>query len=249
MQAETGPSSATLKSASRHLDVIDECIRQVKVIADDLLNLSRLEIGHNELRSEPFSLKRFFGSLATIFGAAMELRQFHIDMSVPEVWLRAVSVSLESVALVVVVQDSGPGMDTAQLARLFERFAHSDSGGAGVHGGGSGMAVHRQAPGGRHGRIAGIHQRNGPRSTRPSCRAGRARSASAAGASASYATGSLKNAPRAHRGCRSHGRAGPGSSHQDDPAEQVPVRHVEASDADDISLQVDRASGVRAWKG
>lgn len=162
-------ASKALRSAFRNLDVIDECSRLEKEVADDVLDSARMRQGKLSLRIESFPLRRLFDSLVTMFSAVMHLRELHLDLFVPEAHVRAdyvrllqvctnlvsnatkftlsggvvsVQVSIaENGLLVVVIEDTGTGMSAEKLASLFQRYSTAGEVIAGTQGGGSGLGL------------------------------------------------------------------------------------------------------------
>lgn len=162
-------AATALRSAFRNLDIIDECTRQEKEIADDVLDMARISAGKLVLHFKSFPLRRLFDSLLTMFTAVIQLRELHFDVLVPEIQVRAdyvrllqvcinlvsnaikftlsggtiaINVSLnESGLLHVIVDDTGIGMSKEQLTQLFQRFSTVDAVTAGMHGGGSGLGL------------------------------------------------------------------------------------------------------------
>lgn len=75
-------SGRPLQSAFQHLDTIEECTRQQKHIADEVLDISRLAAGRMELHLEPTDVKQLFATVTTMFASAMQLRRLSVVMHI-----------------------------------------------------------------------------------------------------------------------------------------------------------------------
>ncbi len=81
----------SLQVALHYLDVLDECNRQLKIIADDVLDKSRIAIGKYQLHPEVFPLSRLVNTVRMMFSAAAELRKITlvIQMSQSDMFIFA----------------------------------------------------------------------------------------------------------------------------------------------------------------
>jgi two-component system sensor histidine kinase MtrB len=139
-------------------------VARMRRLVDDLLEISRLDAGAQETRPERIDLREFLAAViadrlpgARLLGG-MERTPVDVDRRRLERIIgnlldnarvhgtgREVEVSaeLESGAIIVVVADRGPGVDPADLDRLFDRFAVGDHSRSGS-GTGLGLAIAHQ---------------------------------------------------------------------------------------------------------
>src|SRR5690606_36590469 len=139
-------------------------------LVDDALDLARLEAGCLPLAAEPFDLHGLLRELdalhaplavqrglawdieigrevpACTVGDCRRLRQVLLNLLGNALKFTASgSVGLRATghagALAFVVQDTGPGMDAAQLARLFHRFEQAEGARTSTRFGGSGLGL------------------------------------------------------------------------------------------------------------
>lgn len=136
-----------VEKALQHVDTIDACAQHQKMIADDVLDLSKLALGKIDLVPAPFALRAVFHNLVTMFAPSMQLAGLSCSANIADLYLLAdagrlmqVLVNLLSNAikftpeggritlsadvidssgqLRVVVKDNGVGMDPEQLERV-----------------------------------------------------------------------------------------------------------------------------------
>lgn len=88
-QHADGTGEALLETAFQYLDTIEECTRQQKLIADDVLDISRLAAGRMQLHLVATDLKALFATLTTMFGSAMQLRGLKLSTHVQRARVRA----------------------------------------------------------------------------------------------------------------------------------------------------------------
>ena len=152
-------------------------------ILDDVLDLARIEAGRLEIAAEPFDLRdvvlRAQGlwrqaaadkglalvceiaadAPAWVGGDAVRVRQVLLNLlsnAIKFTEAGQVRVALDAApgGVVLAVADTGPGMDEATLAGLFQRFTQADASGARRYGGaGLGLAISQDLAGLMGGRI------------------------------------------------------------------------------------------------
>jgi two-component system sensor histidine kinase MtrB len=136
-------------------------VTRMRHLVDDLLEISRLEAGAQETHPERIDLREFLAAviadrlpaarllggrdempvdvdrrrLERIIGNLLENARIHASGRGVEV-----SAEQETGTIVVVVADRGPGIEPADLGRLFDRFAVGDASRSGT-GSGLGLAI------------------------------------------------------------------------------------------------------------
>lgn len=133
------------------LEILKASGRQQLRLIEELLDVVRLRDGAVRLETRPFRPNNLLGRVANDFRGAAEAKGLKIDVEAVEgEWLgdpvhveklmaalsdnavrftRTGKVTLRAVAgeqLVLEVEDTGPGMDPAEAARLFEAFTQGD---------------------------------------------------------------------------------------------------------------------------
>ncbi len=148
----------------RVAELLVDDVARMRRLVDDLLEISRLEAGAQETRLERVDLREFLAAViagrlpeARLLGgtgtAPIDVDRRRLERIVGNLLDNArvhasgrdveVSAEMETDTLVVVVADRGPGVDPADLGRLFERFAVGDKSRSGT-GTGLGLAIARQ---------------------------------------------------------------------------------------------------------
>ena len=149
---------------SRVAELLVTDVDRIRHLVDDLLEISRLDAGAQETRPERIDLRGFLIAViadrlphAQLLGgtepmpADVDRRRLErivgnlLDNARIHAGAQQVEVSAEQdpEAIVVVVADRGPGVETADLDRMFERFAVDDHARSG-RGTGLGLAIARQ---------------------------------------------------------------------------------------------------------
>jgi PAS domain S-box-containing protein len=168
-------------SAQESVDLILESAFRLKTMVDNLLDTSRLEAGRFEVARRPVNLKplladlaRSFQGVARLSGVAfqVELSELPILEADPDRVVQVVGNLLsnafkftppggrvrfgarqEGEALVLEVEDTGPGIPEEELPKLFQRYARAENARArGVSGTGLGLFISKhivEAHGGR----------------------------------------------------------------------------------------------------
>ncbi len=155
------------------LAAADRNVQRLGRLVDNLLDFSRVQAGRAQARSEPTALAAVTADLASMFRSAAERAGLALTVDVPaqeepvpvdpSMWEKVV-LNLLSNALkytvtggitvrvrtdgawaVLEVEDTGVGIPSAELPRLFERFHRvSDVRGRSVEGSGIGLALVRE---------------------------------------------------------------------------------------------------------
>lgn len=137
---------------SRALDVADRQVRRLARLVDDLLDVTRSEVGQLGLRRNRCDLAQMAQEMAAQFQASFEACGCILELDCPETlvgcWDRPrleqvvgnllgnvtryapgararLSVYREAEAAVLVVEDDGPGIPSQAQAHIFERFARA----------------------------------------------------------------------------------------------------------------------------
>lgn len=87
--ADGNGAGELLETAFQYLDTIEECTRQQKLIADDVLDISRLAAGRMQLHLAATDLSALFATLTTMFGSAMHLRGLKLSTHIQRARVRA----------------------------------------------------------------------------------------------------------------------------------------------------------------
>ena len=74
-----------LGKAEIEAKLISECVKQQKIIVDDVLSLSKLENNKLELNPSPFELKQFIKNVLQIFTLQLEKKKLKLILNIPEV--------------------------------------------------------------------------------------------------------------------------------------------------------------------
>ncbi len=149
---ETQPAAAP-----EFIDIIERNAERLHRLVEDLLDLSRIESRELQLALEPVDLGAAIRHTIALFGERTTQKRQRVAVEVPD-QLRAaradrraldqvlsnlvdnavkygdeggaivVSATAEGAKLRVSVQDSGPGIESRHLSRLFERFYRVDAG-------------------------------------------------------------------------------------------------------------------------
>ncbi len=150
----------------------DEVIRLSRIV-QDLLNLGQMESGAFPLHLEPTAIGDVIARVTPVFGAETDARGIHLDVDVdpdlpaiqadpdriaqvlvnllanavrhtPDGGRISVSARVQGDRVAVSVQDTGPGIAPADLARVFDRFYRTDEARDRASGGtGLGLAIAR----------------------------------------------------------------------------------------------------------
>jgi PAS domain S-box-containing protein len=180
----THPSVKT----DERLDVVGRELQRLRTLIEELLNLSRLDLGQVTFHPIPHNLNKLIRTLVNDRRALAEERGLtfttELHPTLPSVWLdeamiaQAVSNLLTNAMnytppggrveirtkvmddpsgklwVVISVQDTGPGINEADLPRIFERFYRGKAGHeSGAPGTGLGLAIVKQVVEKHHGRI------------------------------------------------------------------------------------------------
>ena len=169
---EPGLSPARLR---RYLDQISESAEQLAATLTDILDVAKIEAGKLQLESAPFDLHALLGTLqqtyATLAVSQGLTFDAQLDPSLP-VWVRGDALRLRQIAanylnnalkftpsggirllvmarpgggLRLEVHDTGPGIDAATQARLFQPFTQADESTTRRYGGtGLGLSICRE---------------------------------------------------------------------------------------------------------
>ena len=178
---------------TRYVELIRSSAQLLMGILNDVLDLSRIESGHMVMASEPFDLCGLCRRTCDLNRAEADAKgidlSWTMESEVPQ-WVLGDPVRLQQVlgnllgngvkftdrgavklkvessdgGLRFRVEDSGPGMGEATLARLFEPFEQGDDGGRRLGGAGLGLAIARRVVEATGGRIE-VHSRLGEGST------------------------------------------------------------------------------------
>jgi two-component system, OmpR family, phosphate regulon sensor histidine kinase PhoR len=156
--------------ALKFVDIIERNAERLRLLIEDILDLSKIESREYNFRKEPVRLRIFLERVATLFreradkrtirfelvadeSAMIELDRNALEQIVSNLVDNAVKyanegatvtlrATLDETATVVSVEDNGPGIDSKHLPRLFERFYRVDAGRARGQGGtGLGLAI------------------------------------------------------------------------------------------------------------
>jgi signal transduction histidine kinase len=177
-----------LVKTEERLDVIGRELQRLRNLIEDLLNLSRLDLGQVTFHPMPYDLNKLIQTLVNDRRALAEERGLillaELYPALPSAWLdetlivQAVSNLLTNALnytpaggqvymrtmirddqsgkpwVVFNVQDTGPGINDADLPHLFERFYRGKAGHqTGTPGTGLGLAIVEQVIESHHGRI------------------------------------------------------------------------------------------------
>ncbi|MGZ5382705.1 MAG: ATP-binding protein [Acidimicrobiia bacterium] len=136
-------------------------VTRMRRMVDDLLEISRLEAGAQEIRPERIDLREFLAAViadrlptARLLGGSetmpVEVDRRRLERIIGNLLENArvhaagqdveVSAEKDDGTAVVIVSDRGPGVDPADLDRLFDRFAVGDASRSGS-GSGLGLAI------------------------------------------------------------------------------------------------------------
>ena len=74
-----------LGKAEIEAKLISECVKQQKIIVDDVLSLSKLENNKLELNPAPFELRQFIKNVLQIFTLQLEQKKLTLILNIPEV--------------------------------------------------------------------------------------------------------------------------------------------------------------------
>ncbi|AFU03100.1 HAMP domain-containing sensor histidine kinase [Nocardia brasiliensis] len=147
--------------SQRALALVTEEVDHLRRLLDDLLALARVEAGMHRGDQEPLSVRdllrhtlaerRYPPELLTVHEDVVVLgRKLELERAVVNLLQNAdlhgggvVAVAADRVgdAAVIVVDDAGPGVPTADRVRIFERFATARSGRRSATGTGIGLAL------------------------------------------------------------------------------------------------------------
>lgn len=162
------------------LVVMEESIRRQESVIRNLLDLSRLEAGGREYRSDPVRLDRLLGEVAEDYAYATEVHGIEVSIDAEEVSIESdaemlwhlfsnimnnaikfrrrgmpgrirVVVSRRKGAGEIRIEDNGIGMEKEQLVQAFSRFYQAT---AACEGSGVGLTICRMIVQGLGGRIA-----------------------------------------------------------------------------------------------
>jgi signal transduction histidine kinase/DNA-binding LacI/PurR family transcriptional regulator len=170
------------------LDVIGREIQRLRILIENLLNLSRLDLAQVSLRTMPHDLNKLIQSLVddrnTLAKERGLILKTELSPTLPSIWLdeamivqaisnlltnamnytpasgevqirtKSVEDSSGNLWVVISVQDTGPGINTADLPHIFERFYRGKAGReTGAPGTGLGLAIVKEVVKKHHGRI------------------------------------------------------------------------------------------------
>jgi two-component system phosphate regulon sensor histidine kinase PhoR len=180
---DMGPADP--KSSARFVDIIHRNAERLKRLVDDLLELSRIESREFQLRSEEADPSPTLLHVISLFRERAEKKKIRLFVSLPPISTTlsfdrqaletvlsnlidnavkycpegsAISVraALEGRFLRFSVEDSGPGIESKHLPRLFERFYRVDAGRSREVGGtGLGLSIVKHLVEAMHG-IVGV---------------------------------------------------------------------------------------------
>jgi signal transduction histidine kinase/ActR/RegA family two-component response regulator len=162
-----------IDAVERERAVIERQVKQLVILVDDLLDISRILRGTLEIRTEPVQVADFVAEAIEMSSPLLEQRRHELRVDVPRSGLLVsgdahrlaqalsnlltnsakftppggeISVSVEAAGddVVVHVRDSGVGMDAELLSKAFEPFVQEQQGVERAQGGlGLGLAIVR----------------------------------------------------------------------------------------------------------
>jgi signal transduction histidine kinase len=170
------------------LDVIGREIQRLRILIENLLNLSRLDLAQVNLRTSPHDLNKLIQSLvddrSTLANGRGLIVKTELSPALPSIWLddamitqaisnlltnamnytpaggevqirtKRIEDSSGNLWVVISVQDTGPGINAADLPHIFERFYRGKAGrDTGAPGTGLGLAIVKEVVKKHHGRI------------------------------------------------------------------------------------------------
>jgi two-component system phosphate regulon sensor histidine kinase PhoR len=153
--------------ARRFLEIIDRQANRMERLVRDLLRLARLEAGQEPVERVTVETEALFDEVTTELASAIDTRHQHVVITVPDDAASFVSdpgkvhdvlrnlvenaiayaptgtridlsAARDGDAIILAVRDQGPGIPSADVARIFERFYRVDkarsreSGGTGL---------------------------------------------------------------------------------------------------------------------
>jgi two-component system OmpR family sensor kinase len=161
---------------SRYLEIVEQETHKLEAIIGDLLDLARLEGGGDRLRAEPVAVEDLFKRVADRHQPVLRDRSITLDFDIaqgtPRIrgdaarleqalqnvaanairhtpsggCVRLAATAASDDAVVITVRDTGPGIPTDHLPRVFDRFYKVDAARAGTavpSGSGLGLSIVR----------------------------------------------------------------------------------------------------------
>lgn len=97
----TSEQDRILEDMMNNIEIVSTCIKQQKVIVDDVLTVSKLENGKTKLVIKPFDLIEIIQDVVKIFSASIEQKKIELNLDIPRgsLWLKGDPYQLSQVII------------------------------------------------------------------------------------------------------------------------------------------------------